>query len=140
MASQRALPQSKEALLKSYNKNLKDDIKSMLDNFTEIIKLARGEEESQVSKTTQIEQDQYEMQVRGSNIVRAGESLMKLVSDLKQFLILNDFPSVNDSITKNSKLYKDLQSECDTKLLTLRDDMAVDLFELEDEYYSSSYK
>jgi len=39
--SQRALPQSKEALLKSYNKKLKDDIKSMLDNFTEIIKLAR---------------------------------------------------------------------------------------------------
>ncbi|OWF42662.1 mediator of RNA polymerase II transcription subunit 22-like [Mizuhopecten yessoensis] len=140
MASQRALPQSKEALLKLYNKKLKDDIKSMLDNFTETIKLARGEEESQVSKTTQIEQDQYEMQVRGSNIVRAGESLMKLVSDLKQFLILNDFPSVNDSITKNTKLYKDLQGECDAKLLSLRDDMAVDLFELEDEYYSSSYK
>ena len=32
-AQQRALPQSKEALLKSYNKRLKDDIKSMLDNF-----------------------------------------------------------------------------------------------------------
>ena len=25
-------------------------------------------------------------------MVRAGESLMKLVSDLKQYLILNDFP------------------------------------------------
>jgi len=32
--------------------------------------LFQGEEESQVSKTTQIEQDQYEMQVRGANIVR----------------------------------------------------------------------
>ena len=32
-AQQRALPQSKEALLKSYNKRLKDDVKSMLDNF-----------------------------------------------------------------------------------------------------------
>ena len=39
--SQRAIPQSKEALLKSYTLRLKDDVKSMLDNFTEIIKLAR---------------------------------------------------------------------------------------------------
>ena len=38
--------------------------------------------------------DGYEMQVRAANIVRAGESLMNLVSDIKQFLILNDFPSL----------------------------------------------
>jgi hypothetical protein len=34
MFHQRALPQSKEALLKSCNKKLKDDVRSMLDNFT----------------------------------------------------------------------------------------------------------
>lgn len=33
MAAQRALPQSKEALLKSYMTRLKDDVKSMLENF-----------------------------------------------------------------------------------------------------------
>lgn len=33
MATQRALPQSKEALLKSYMTRLKDDVKSMLENF-----------------------------------------------------------------------------------------------------------
>jgi mediator of RNA polymerase II transcription subunit 22 len=37
----RALPQSKEALLKSYQKRLKDDIKSMIDNFTEVVKLTK---------------------------------------------------------------------------------------------------
>lgn len=31
--AQRGLPNSKEALLKSYNTRLKDDVKSMLDNF-----------------------------------------------------------------------------------------------------------
>lgn len=55
---------------------------------------------------TQCEQDTYEMHVRASNIVRAGESLMKLVSDIKQYLILNDFPSVNEAITQNSKLFR----------------------------------
>lgn len=33
MSVQRALPQSKEALLKSYTTRLKDDVKSMLENF-----------------------------------------------------------------------------------------------------------
>jgi len=66
--------------------------------------------------------------------------LMKLVSDLKIYLILNDFPSVNESIIGNTQRYKTLQNENDAKLLTVRDDLATDLYELEDEYYSSMYK
>ncbi|TGZ49593.1 Mediator of RNA polymerase II transcription subunit 22 [Temnothorax longispinosus] len=169
MATQRALPQSKEALLKSYTTRLKDDVKSMLENFEgniesndlhffclynflclnnfgvfllfpEIIKLAKGETESQLSRMTQCEQDTYEMHVRAANIVRAGESLMKLVSDIKQYLILNDFPSVNDAIIQNGKLFRTKQVECDQKLASLRDDMAADLYDLEEEYYTSIYK
>ncbi|XP_067826105.1 mediator of RNA polymerase II transcription subunit 22 isoform X2 [Heptranchias perlo] len=138
MSQQRSLPQSKELMLQSYNKRLKDDIKSILDNFTEIIKSARVEDETQVSRATQCEQDHYEMHVRAANIVRAGESLMKLVSDLKQFLILNDFPSVNEAINQQKQQLRTLQEECDKKLITLRDEIAVDLYELEEEYYSSS--
>ncbi|XP_008333634.1 mediator of RNA polymerase II transcription subunit 22-like isoform X1 [Cynoglossus semilaevis] len=139
MATQRVLPQSKETLLRNYNKRLKDDIRSILDNFTEIIKTAKIEEETQVSRATQAEQDHYELHVRAANIVRAGESLMKLVSDLKQFLILNDFPSVNDAISLQNQNLRLLQEECDKKLTSLRDEIAVDLYELEEEYYSSSY-
>ena len=82
----------------------------------------------------------FVMQVRAANMVRAGESLMKLVSDLKQYLILNDFPSVNEAIAQNSQMFKEMQVSCDRNLTTLRDDLATDLFELEEEYYSSSYK
>ncbi|XP_032993442.1 mediator of RNA polymerase II transcription subunit 22 isoform X1 [Lacerta agilis] len=139
MPQQRVLPQSKETLLQSYNKRLKDDIKSVMDNFTEIIKSAKIEEETQVSRATQGEQDNYEMQVRAANIVRAGESLMKLVSDLKQFLILNDFPSVNEAINQRNQQLRSLQEECDKKLIALRDEISIDLYELEEEYYSSSY-
>uniref|UniRef100_G1P2Y8 Mediator of RNA polymerase II transcription subunit 22 n=1 Tax=Myotis lucifugus TaxID=59463 RepID=G1P2Y8_MYOLU len=140
MAQQRALPQSKETLLQSYNKRLKDDIKSMMDNFTEIIKTAKIEDETQVSRATQGEQDNYEMHVRASNIVRAGESLMKLVSDLKQFLILNDFPSVNEAIDQRNQQLRALQEECDRKLTALRDEVSIDLYELEEEYYSSRWR
>lgn len=134
-------------------------------NISEIIKLAKGENDSQLNRMTQIEQDTFEMQVRAANIgnilffffhtimyawvivnkktyiaVRAGESLMKLVSDIKQYLILNDFPSVNEAITQNSKLFRTKQQECDQKLMSLRDDIAADLYDLEDEYFTSLYK
>ncbi|KAG8535381.1 hypothetical protein GDO81_028686, partial [Engystomops pustulosus] len=70
--------------------------------------------------------------------VRAGESLMRLVSDLKQYLILNDFPSVNEAINQRNQQLRALQDECDKKLISLRDEIAIDLYELEEEYYSSS--
>lgn len=65
---------------------------------------------------------------------------MKLISDIKQYLILNDFPSVNEAIAHNSKKFLDLQDNCDRKLTMLRDELATDLFELEEEYYFSSFK
>jgi mediator of RNA polymerase II transcription subunit 22 len=39
-----------------------------VDFLLEIIKLAKGEHETQLSKMTQCEQDTYEMQVRAANI------------------------------------------------------------------------
>lgn len=65
---------------------------------------------------------------------------MKLISDIKQFLILNDFPSVNEAIAYNSKMFLDVQEDRDRKLTALRDDLATDLYELEEEYYSSQHK
>lgn len=65
---------------------------------------------------------------------------MKLVSDIKQYLILNDFHSVNEAIVTNSQLYRSTQADCDKKLMCLRDEMAAELYDLEEEYYTSVYK
>ncbi|RMX46177.1 hypothetical protein pdam_00007821 [Pocillopora damicornis] len=136
----RILPQSKETLLKSYTKRLKDDVKSILDNFTEIVKSSKVEDETQVSRLTQSAQDQYEVNVRAANIVRAGESLLKLVSDMKEFLILNDFPSVNATISERSSTLQEMTNQTDQKLLNLKQELALNLYELEQSYYSSSYR
>jgi len=112
----------------------------MLDNFVEIVKLGKVEDETQVSRMTQSNQDKFEMHVRAANIVRAAESLTKLISDIKQYLILNDFPSLNDAITENSRVGRAKQQEIDKKLTELKDEMARDLYELEDDYYSGLYK
>ena len=71
---------------------------------------------------------------------RAGESLLKLISDLKQFLILNDFSTVNNAISNNTQRYRQLQELIDQRIVRVRDEMASDLVELENEYYSSPNK
>lgn len=111
-----------------------------LSSLSEIVKLCKVDQDIQISRMTQCELDAYEMQVRSANIVRAADSLLKLVSDIKQYLILNDFPSVNEAITQNSKLFRTKQAECDQKLMSLRDDIASDLYDMEEEYYTSNYK
>lgn len=101
--------------------------------------MAKGENENgQLSKLTQCEQDAYEMLVRSANIVRAGESLLKLVSDIKQFLVLNDFHSVNDAISNSSAIYINTKQDRDAKMMTLRDELSGDLYDLELEYYTGT--
>lgn len=62
------------------------------------------------------------------------------MSDIKQYLILNDFYTVNEAITQSSQLYRTTQQDRDSKLLNLRDDIAIDLYDLEEEYYTSAHK
>ena len=65
---------------------------------------------------------------------------MKLVSDIKEFLILNDFPSVNESITERSKQLQDVEKQKRNILLTMKEDLSSKLNELEEAYYLSSYR
>ncbi len=69
------VPVSKDALLKSYRKRLKEDVGSMAANFMEIIKLCKVEEEGQITRATQCEEDAFEMQVRAANMVRSFKSV-----------------------------------------------------------------
>jgi hypothetical protein len=45
------------------------NVSKILCNISEIVKLAKGENDTQLSKMTQSEQDTYEMHVRAANIV-----------------------------------------------------------------------
>ena len=65
---------------------------------------------------------------------------MKLVSDIKEFLILNDFPSVNESITDRSKKLQEFDKQTRHILVAMKEDLSTAVHELEDSYYLSSFK
>jgi len=132
-AQRSALSHTTQNLLSSFNKRLQDDLNAMYENFNEIVKSAKVEEHALLDRPTQNYFDIYQMRVRAANIVRAGESLLRLISELKTFIILNDFPSINNDVTErknslnqNHKVYTD-------HLVKLKDEFTTALHELESE-------
>ena len=93
------VPLSKDALLKSYRKRLRDDIGSMTANFMEIIKLCKTEDETQVARATQSEEDAFEMQVRASNMASIRFYVFGLLSTYFELLfdVLNRFAQESPS-------------------------------------------
>ncbi len=89
---------------------------------------------------SQTQIDLYELQIRTSNIVKSTESLSKIVSDLKDLTILNDFKSINSQITNQCAFFKKKESEIDIQLVNVKDVLFKMLNDLQHEYYSSNYK
>ena len=89
---------------------------------------------------TQNELDTYQIEIRTSNIIKATESLTKIVSDLKDLVILNDFKSINSQITSQCAYFKQREDEIDKTLTSFKDNLIPMVNELQQEYYSSNYK
>ena len=64
--------------------------------------------------------------------------MLKLVSDLKDQAVLYDFRAINDAVKVERQRFKNQQSDLDTKLISLRDRLALELIKFEDEYSNKS--
>lgn len=124
----------------AFHKQAKDNLQSILDNFLAIVNLMRVDELQHTQVREQLPRlltnttDDFEMRVRAHNMVRAFESLLKLVSDLKDQAVLYDFRAINDAIKAQRQRFKNQQSDLDTKLIGLRDRLALEMIKFEDEY------
>jgi mediator of RNA polymerase II transcription subunit 22 len=50
----------------------------------------------------QVEHKSSEIKIRAANMVRASEALSHLVTDIQEFLILNDFSSINATVSQQT--------------------------------------
>lgn len=123
---------SHELTLKDYQKTLKDNIKLIYHNFIDLLR-------------TETEHVNFEVQVKSAEIVRSYQSLMQLVAEIRTFLIINDLVSINQSnqqqistpsssqhnMSNQSGSQQNQTSASDEKLVRLRDEMSMFLYELE---------
>lgn len=127
-----------EALLKSFKTQLKDNVLSMLLNFEELLKLVSPRTPGQITNDTEQELNAFEMQVRAGNFVRAGEALIKLVHDVKEYQIIYDYSYIEEEMDRQSEAMHAKVTEYDQTLIKMVKDLEDELSELEYEYYEKS--
>lgn len=77
------------------------------------------DEQTERVTQAQVAHIENEVAVRAANIVRAAEALSRLVSDLKENLILNDFSTVNEITSQRVHELEKLTEEKRRELVRL---------------------
>lgn len=72
--------------------------------------------------------------------VQAADSLLKLVSELKQSAVFSDFLSLNRSINQRIIKLGELSQDADKLLVNIGEEITASLQELESHYYASPYR
>lgn len=129
--------QTYENFLSNYQHRLKSAVNTIAENFSEIFRSVRIDDKNSYSKLDELS---FEVTIRAANFIRACESLLKLIWEIKQYQTINDFPLINESITKKAEANLRKAKDIDNVLIRLRDEMTNELYDLEDEYYNSYIK
>lgn len=72
--------------------------------------------------------------------VQTADSLLKLVSELKQTAIFSGFASLNDHVEQRTEEFNQLAEKTDRMLARIGEEAAASLKELESHYYSSAQR
>uniref|UniRef100_A0A1D1XRI5 Putative mediator of RNA polymerase II transcription subunit 22 n=1 Tax=Anthurium amnicola TaxID=1678845 RepID=A0A1D1XRI5_9ARAE len=108
------------------------DVAQIVDNFSALLNIAKVND-----PPVKNSQEACEMEMRAARMVQAADSLLKLVSELKQTAIFSSFASLNEHVERRIVEF-DQQADKTSRLLEkIGEQAAASLKELEAHYYSS---
>ncbi|CAM8888329.1 unnamed protein product [Rhodiola kirilowii] len=123
--------QKQKALLQ----RVETDIGNIVDNFSYLVAAAPVSE-----PPFRNSQEAFMLEMRSARMVQAADSLLKLVSELKQTAIFSGLASLNDHVEQRTAELNVLADNSNQLLSTLGEEAAANLKELESHYYSSAAK
>ncbi|TQD82890.1 hypothetical protein C1H46_031554 [Malus baccata] len=121
-----AAAQKQKALLH----RVENDITNIVDNFSQLVN----------DPPVRNSQEAFMMETRAARMVQAADSLLKLVSELKQTAIFSGFASLNDHVEKRIVEFNQQAENTDRLLARIGEEAAASLKELESHYYSSALR
>ncbi|KAM3381811.1 mediator of RNA polymerase II transcription subunit 22a isoform X1 [Capsicum galapagoense] len=122
---------------KSLLQRLDADIGNIVDNYGFIVNAARVRiyvNDPPVRNS----QEAFMMEMRASRMVHAADSLLKLVSELKQTAMFSGFASLNDHVEQRTEEFMEQAEKTEYMLSRIGEEAAASLKELESHYYSSA--
>ncbi|BBH08592.1 Surfeit locus protein 5 subunit 22 of Mediator complex [Prunus dulcis] len=139
-AAAAAAAQKQKALLQ----RVETDIANIVDNFSSLVNVSRVND-----PPVRNSQEAFMMEMRAARMilnpiqfkqVQAADSLLKLVSELKQTAIFSGFASLNDHVEQRIVEFNQQAEKTDQMLARIGEEAAASLKELESHYYSSALR
>ncbi|XP_034679056.1 mediator of RNA polymerase II transcription subunit 22a-like [Vitis riparia] len=130
-AAAAAAAQKQKTLLQ----RVETDIANVVDHFTFLVNVARVND-----PPVRNSQEAFMMEMRAARMVQAADSLLKLVSELKQTAIFSGFASLNDHVDQREAEFNQQAEKTDHLLARIGEEAAASLKELESHYYSSAQR
>eukprot|EP01134_Creolimax_fragrantissima_P005285 CFRG5285T1 len=123
----------------AYRQKIQNCTTALLDNFLFVVNAAQisTKEEDDVSENTQIAKEKYEVEIKTHNIVRAAETLISIISELKEKLLFSDFELLNRNVDDANKAYDECRVESEDSLAILQRDIAAHLDAMETSFYTA---
>lgn len=112
---------------------VESDIGVIVDNFSHLVNVSRVND-----PPVRNSQESFQMDVRAARIVHAADSLLKLVSDLKQTAIFAGFKELGRNVERRVEAFDREAEAADRLLERVGEGAAASLKELEEHYYDSS--
>ncbi|KAF9606253.1 hypothetical protein IFM89_024074 [Coptis chinensis] len=109
-----------------------NDINNIVDNFSYLVNVARVND-----PRVRNSQEAFMMEMRAARMVQAADTLLKLVSELKQTAIFSGFASLNEHVEQRTIEFNQQAERTDRMLARIGEEAAASLKELESHYYSS---
>ncbi|XP_057767143.1 mediator of RNA polymerase II transcription subunit 22a-like isoform X1 [Salvia miltiorrhiza] len=111
------------------------DVGGLVDNFGFLVNVARVND-----PPVRNSQESFMMEMRAARMVQAADSLLKLVSELKQTAVFSGFASLNDHVDQRTEEFNKLTEDTNGILSRIGEETAASLKELEQHYYSSTLR
>lgn len=127
-AAAAAAAQKQKALLQRVD----TDVGNIIDNFSNLINVAKVND-----LPVRNSQEAFQMEMRAARMVQAADSLLKLVSELKQTAIFSGFASLSENVDRRIEVFNQQAESTERLLEKIGEEAAASLRELETHYYSS---
>ncbi|CEP07639.1 hypothetical protein [Parasitella parasitica] len=116
-----------------YNKRIDDDVGKLIDCFTDIVKVGENKDKDKFK----VAQEGYQIESQSAQIVRSCESLLSLIGELKQNLLLNDTKTLTTLRQTRSEKLTENTTAIKNRMTTMRKELAETVYDLEAVFYRS---
>ncbi|KAI9477156.1 surfeit locus protein 5 subunit 22 of mediator complex-domain-containing protein [Zychaea mexicana] len=116
-----------------YNKRIDDDIAKLVDCFTDIVRVGENKDKDKF----RVAEEGYQIESQSAQIVRSAESLLGLITELKQHLLLNDTALLSQLTKQRTEALETQRYEIKDTVFKMRAELQTTIYDLESVYFRS---